>query len=153
MGHGVIFSVVKELYDGSRVCHIEGSQSEKQISHINTYVWNLGKWCRKACLQGRNRDTDIENRLMDTVREGQDRTNSGSNIDLYGLPKWHNGIESACQCRRHIFDPWEDPLETEMATHSSIPAWEIPWTEEPEGLQSMGLQRVRHDTASKQQKQ
>ena len=34
---------------------------------------------------------------------------------------------------------WEDPLEEEMATHSSILAWEIPWTEEPGGLQSMGL--------------
>ena len=40
---------------------------------------------------------------------------------------------------------WEDPLEEEMATHSGILAWEIPWTEEPEGLQSKGLQRVRHD--------
>ena len=37
----------------------------------------------------------------------------------------------------------EDPLEQEMAIHSSIPAWEIPWTEEPGGLQSMGSQRVR----------
>ena len=42
---------------------------------------------------------------------------------------------------------WEDPLEKEMATHSSILAWEIPWSEEPSGLQSMGLQRVRHDWA------
>ena len=40
---------------------------------------------------------------------------------------------------------WEGPLEKEMTTHSSILAWEIPWTEEPGGLQSMGLQRVRHD--------
>ena len=39
----------------------------------------------------------------------------------------------------------EDPLEKEMATHSSIFAWEIPWTEEPSGLQSMGSQRVRHN--------
>ena len=39
----------------------------------------------------------------------------------------------------------EDPLEEEIATHSSILAWEIPWTEEPAGLQSMGLQRVRHN--------
>ena len=39
----------------------------------------------------------------------------------------------------------EDPLEKEMATHSSIPAWKIPWTEEPGGLQSMGQQRVGHD--------
>ena len=40
---------------------------------------------------------------------------------------------------------WEDPLEKEMATHSSGLAWKIPWTEEPGRLQSMGLQRVRHD--------
>ena len=39
----------------------------------------------------------------------------------------------------------EDPLEKGMATHSTILAWRIPWTEEPGGLQSMGSQRVRHD--------
>ena len=39
----------------------------------------------------------------------------------------------------------EDPLKKEMATHSSILAWRIPWMEEPGGLQSMGSQRVRHD--------
>ena len=39
----------------------------------------------------------------------------------------------------------EDPVEKEMATHSSILAWRIPWTEEPGGLQSMQLQRVGHD--------
>ena len=39
----------------------------------------------------------------------------------------------------------EDPLEKGMETHSSILAWRIPWTEEPDGLQSMGSQRVRHD--------
>jgi len=39
----------------------------------------------------------------------------------------------------------EDPREEEMATHSSIPAWRIPWTEEPGGLQSTGSQRVGHD--------
>ena len=42
-------------------------------------------------------------------------------------------------------------LEEEMATHSNTLAWEIPWTEEPSGLQSMGLQRVRHDIVAKQQ--
>ena len=40
---------------------------------------------------------------------------------------------------------WEDLLEKEMATHSSILAWKIPWTEEPGQLQSMGSQRVGHD--------
>ena len=48
---------------------------------------------------------------------------------------------------------WEDPLEKGMATYTSILAWEIPWTEEPGGLQSMGLQRVRHDLVTKQQQQ
>ena len=43
---------------------------------------------------------------------------------------------------------WEDPLEKEMTTHSSILAWKISWTEEPGGLQSMGLQRVGHDWAT-----
>ena len=43
----------------------------------------------------------------------------------------------------------EDPLEKGMATHSSILAWRIPWTEEPDGLQSMGSQRVGHDCVIK----
>ena len=42
----------------------------------------------------------------------------------------------------------EDPLEKGMATHSNILAWKIPWTEEPDSLQSMGLQRVGHDSVT-----
>ena len=45
---------------------------------------------------------------------------------------------------------WEDPLEKEMATHSSILAWKILWTQDPGGLQSMGSQRVGHNLATKQ---
>ena len=44
---------------------------------------------------------------------------------------------------------WEDPLEEGMATHSSILAWRLTWTEEPGGLQSMGSQRVRHEWVTK----
>ena len=44
---------------------------------------------------------------------------------------------------------WEDLLEEGMTTHSRILAWRIPWTEEPGGLQSRGLQRVGHDRATK----
>ena len=47
---------------------------------------------------------------------------------------------------------WENPPEKGMVTHSSILAWEIPWTEEPPGLQSMWLQRVRHDLVIKKNK-
>ena len=47
----------------------------------------------------------------------------------------------------------EDPLEEGMATHPSLLAWRIPWTEEPGGLRSMGSQRVRHHLATKQEHQ
>ena len=47
----------------------------------------------------------------------------------------------------------EDPLEKEMATHSSILAWRIPWTKKLGGLQSTGSQRIGHDWATKQQQQ
>ena len=51
----------------------------------------------------------------------------------HGLPRWLNGKESACQCRRCGFGPWvrKIPWRRILATHSSILAWEIPWTEEP----------------------
>ena len=61
------------------------------------------------------------------------------------LPGWLSGKES-CQCRRYKFHPLvARSLEKGMATHSSILAWEIPWTEEPGGLQPMGSQRVGHN--------
>ena len=49
------------------------------------------------------------------------------------------------QKTRVLYLGWEDPLEKEMATHSSILAWRILWIEEPGGIQSIELQRVRHD--------
>ena len=62
---------------------------------------------------------------------------------LLGFPGGTSGKEPACQCRRHETRVsslgGEDPLEEGMATHFSILAWRIPWTEEPGGLQSMGL--------------
>ena len=67
-----------------------------------------------------------------------------------GFPGGSDGKESACNVGDLGSLGWEDPLEKEMATHSSILAWEIPQTEEPGGLQSTGSQRVRHDLATKQ---
>ena len=66
---------------------------------------------------------------------------------VWGLPVGTSGKKPACQFRRHK-ETWirslgqGDPLEEDMATHTSILAWEIPWTEEPGGLQSMGSQRA-----------
>ena len=65
---------------------------------------------------------------------------------LNGLPRWYSGEESTCQCRRETQETQvrslgqEDPLQEEMATHSSILAWKIPGTEDPGGLQPVGSQ-------------
>ena len=68
--------------------------------------------------------------------------------DLLGFPGDSGGKESPATRETWIQSlGWEEPLEKEMATHSSILAWITPWTEEPGGLQSMRSQRVRHDTA------
>ena len=57
-----------------------------------------------------------------------------------GFPGGSVAKESAMQRTQVLSLDWEDALEEEMATHSSILAWEIPWTEEPDRLQFMGLQ-------------
>ena len=73
----------------------------------------------------------------------------------YGLFWWLSGKESTYNAGDVGSIPvgQEDPLEKEMATCSTIPAWEIPWTEEPSRLWSMGLQRVGHNLATKKQQQ
>ena len=79
---------------------------------------------------------------------------------IKGFPRCLSGEENACQCRRQetrvqslVFHPrgWKDPLEKEMANHASTLARIIPWIEEPGGLQSMGSQKVRHNSATKTQ--
>ena len=68
-----------------------------------------------------------------------------------GFPRWLSGKESICLPRQELQERqvrslgWEALLEEEMATHSSIFAGIVPWTEEPFGLQSMGFQRLRRD--------
>ena len=66
------------------------------------------------------------------------------------FPGGASGIESSCQCRKCRRSwvralGWEDSLEEEMAPHTRILAWKIPWIEEPGRLQFTGSQRVRHD--------
>ena len=70
-----------------------------------------------------------------------------ANLLTSAFPGGSNGKESACNSLGDLglIPGQEDPLEEGMTTHSSILAWRIPWTEEPEGLQSRGLQRVGHD--------
>ena len=65
------------------------------------------------------------------------------------LPWWLSNQESTCNAGVKDTQAqslgWEDPLEKEMATHSSTLAWKIPWMEKPSRLQRVGSQRVRHD--------
>ena len=74
-------------------------------------------------------------------------------IHPLGFPGGASGKEPTCQCRKH--ETWvrslgrEDLLEKGTTTHSSIPAWRIPWIEEPGGLQSTGSHRLGHDWATK----
>ena len=64
-------------------------------------------------------------------------------VAMVGFPCSSVGKKSACNARDWVrFLGQEDPKEKEMATHSSILAWKIPWTEEPDRLQSMGLQKL-----------
>ena len=67
-----------------------------------------------------------------------------------GLPWWLSQNLPTMQETQVRFLGWEDPLEKGMATHSSVPAWRSPWTEEPGRLQSVGLQRVGHSLAIEQ---
>ena len=71
---------------------------------------------------------------------------SNAYVPIVGFPLSSGSKESACNAEETWVPSlsWKDPLEKEMATHSSILAWGIPRTEEPGGTQSMGLQRVGH---------
>ena len=67
-------------------------------------------------------------------------------MDRYDFPDGSDGKTSVYNAETQVQSlGWEDPLEKEMAIHSSTIAWKIPWTEEPGRLQSMGLQRVGHN--------
>ena len=91
--NGILLSHKKEqncaicrYVDEPRDCHTEWSKSEreKQISYGIAYMWNLEKWYRWTYLQSRNRDTDIENKHMDTKR-GRGGMNWEIEIDIYTL--------------------------------------------------------------------
>ena len=111
----------------------EKSSEEEKV----TWSWRgLGSW--RALWRG---DIDTESERMHSVWHMEVEQ---------GLPWWLSGKEYPLTVQETQETPvrslgWEDPLEEGMATHSSILAWKIPWREETGKLQSIGLQRVRHD--------
>ena len=98
---------------------------------LPSYPYKQVSWCRVHYICWKN--------SLDSSESGLPRWRSSEDLPMWKTQEmqvWSLG--------------WEDPLEKEMATHSSIFAWEIQWTEEPGRLQSMGLQRVRHQAQSDQ---
>ena len=89
------YSAIKKKEIGSFVemlmdleSHTEWSKSEreKQILYINAYMWNLEKWHWWTYLQGRNKDTDVENGRVDTAGEGEGGMNGETRFDINTLP-------------------------------------------------------------------
>ena len=73
--------------DEPRACYrVKQVRKKKQILYINACIWNVEKWYWWPYLQDRNKDADIENRLMNTAREGERGTNWESSIETYTLP-------------------------------------------------------------------
>ena len=78
--------------DKPRTCYTQWSKSEREkqmlyiMSYINTFIWNLERWYWWTYLQGSNGNTDIENRLLDTVGGGEGGMNWESSMETYTLP-------------------------------------------------------------------
>ena len=125
-------------------------QVRKQVrtGHGTTDWFQIGKGVRQGCILSPCLfNLHAEYIMRNAGLEAQAGIKiAGSNINNPGRS---GGNKSACKRETRVQSlGWEDPLEKEMATHSSILAWRIPWTEEPGRLQSMGSQRVGHDRAT-----
>ena len=113
------------------------SQEEPKETGKLSVIWHLG--CEPGSKKGEQFKNQGNQNKLSTLGNNNDVLNAASQVDpaVKNLPAMQETWVQSLG--------WDDPLEKEMATHSSILAWEIPWTEELDGLQSMQLQRVQHD--------
>ena len=95
----------------------------------------------------------VINEIINSWLPGGKRRRKEFGVDIYTLLSSSPVVKNLPANERDsgCIPGWEDPLEREVATHSSVLAVEILWTEEPGGLQSMGSQRVRHDLKTRKQ--
>ena len=113
---------------------------ERRVTTLSGPRWDLSL---SACLVSRSRNSDLVSILLPPP-------NSLSHLSfIFSFPKYFF-FKCLLAMRETLVWPlgWEDPLEKEMATHSSTLAWKIPWIEKPGRLQSMRSQRVRHNWAT-----
>ena len=103
-----------------------------------------------------NNDTDLvlKQRIIQKGKKNKSIGNLNSSVEKQGFPGGTavKNLPSVLEMQVQSLG-WEDPLEKKMATHSSILAWRIPWTEEPGRLQLMGSQRVGYNRVNQQQQQ
>ena len=113
----------------------------KLVLTLASHMCNIEKWYRWTYLQGKNRDADVDNKLWSQAK-GVGRVNLEIMINIYTLPLIAQSVKRLPEVQETWiqFLDWKDPLEKEMATHSSIRAWRIPWTEETGRLQSVASQ-------------
>ena len=118
----------------SRTCHLQYLGYKAKLLDVgrNRKTWSTLKRKKKWSVEWISGDDP-------DVQISRNRKTGGSVKNLFA-----NAGDKGDAC---LILGWEDPLEEDMATHSSILAWRIPWAEEPVRLQSMGSQRVGHDWA------
>ena len=120
--------------------------SHWELNRCNIQVKAAGPCGTRACLL--HCSVTMVDKLVSLPKVTQGEYYLFSGVNRISL------VAQTVKCLPKMWETWvrslsrEDPLEKEIATHSSIHAWKIPWTEEPLGLQSMGSQRVRQDQAT-----
>ena len=136
-----LYASVHWLWGGVR-CKILGSINKADNLRIILSVWACLAFHKLATYT----QTTSYTQTFDTDSVYRTHPILCSSILLWGFPRGSGGKESPAMQETWVQSlSWEHPLVEGIATHSSILAWRIPWTEDPRGLQSMGLQRGGHD--------
>ena len=144
-----------ELKKISPGCSLEGLMLKLKLQYFGHLMWrvdSLEKTLMLGKIEGRRRKGRQRMRWLDGITDSLD-TSLGKLWELVmDREAWRAAVHGVAKSRTQLSDwtelNWTESLKKEMATHCTILAWRIPWTEEPAGLQSMGWPRVGHNWAT-----